>query len=238
MANGYQYENKPRNVFRFALGLWRLMRDPENTKEAGVVELTFNRSRWGKKLARWDRVAEELVQDYPQLAPVVASRKRLARVDLEALIALPPNTLGHTLAKLEMQRGIDPNLVDPLPDNDDGEWLVAHLYETHDFWHVLTGFAFNEEGEYGVAGVYLGQLPNATFFAFMVSIVMMKTVWKDGDQLGKQFRALCEGYQIGQRSLPMVGLDWSQLWHRDLEELRRELNITEAGRIDQTALAA
>jgi len=35
-----------------------------------------------------------------------------------------------------------------------------------------------------------------------------------------------------------VGLDWSQLWHRDLEELRRELNITEAGRIDQTALAA
>jgi len=115
---------------------------------------------------------------------------------------------------------------------------VAHLYETHDFWHVLTGFAFNEEGEYGVAGVYLGQLRNATFFAFMLSIVLAKTVWKDGDQLGKQFRALVEGYQIGQRSLPMVGLDWSQLWHRDLEELRRELNITEAGRIDQTALAA
>lgn len=238
MANGYQYENKPRNVFRFALGLWRLMRDPENTKEAGVVELTFNRSRWGKKLARWDRVAEEMVRDYPQLAPVVAARKRLARVDLDTLISLPPNTLGHALAKLEIQRGIDPNLVDPLPDNDDGEWLVAHLYETHDFWHVLTGFAFNEEGEYGVAGVYLGQLPNATFFAFMLSIVMLKTVWKDGDQLGKQFSALCEGYQIGQRSLPMVGLDWSQLWHRDLEDLRRELNITEAGRIDQAALAA
>ncbi|MEZ5572238.1 MAG: hypothetical protein R3E64_09450 [Halioglobus sp.] len=68
MANGYQYENKPRNIFRFALALWRVMRDPENTKEAGIVELTFNRSRWGKKLARWDRVAE-LVGGLPATRP-------------------------------------------------------------------------------------------------------------------------------------------------------------------------
>lgn len=48
MANGYQYDNKPRNIFRFGLAVIRLMRDPENIDEAAIVELTFNRSRWGK----------------------------------------------------------------------------------------------------------------------------------------------------------------------------------------------
>ena len=238
MANGYQFENKPRNIFRFGLAVLRVLRDPDNTKEAGIVELTFNRSRWGKKLARWDLVAQELVADYPQLTPVFSARERLAKVDLDALIALPSNTLGHTLAKLEMQRGIDPNLVDPLPADSDGEWLMAHMYETHDFWHVLTGFGFDMEGEYGVAGVYMGQMRNNTFLAFMLALILVKDLWKDRDHIGEHIRAFCEGHRIGQRSQPMIGLDWSQLWERDMEELRRELNISEAGRIEKAALAA
>lgn len=238
MADGYQFENKPRNIFRFGLAVLRVMRDPENTAEAGVIELTFNRSRWGKKLARWDLVAKEMIEDYPQLESVVAARKRLTKVDLNALIALPDNTFGFTLAKLELQRGIDPSLVDPLPGDSDGDWLLAHLYETHDFWHVLTGFGFNMDGEYGVAGVYMGQLRNSTFFAFMIALVLVRDIWKDRDHLGEHLRAFHQGYQIGQRSQPLVGLDWSQLWERDIEELRQELNISEAGRIEKTALAA
>jgi ubiquinone biosynthesis protein Coq4 len=112
------------------------------------------------------------------------------------------------------------------------------LYETHDFWHVLTGFGFNMEGEFGVAGVYLSQLRNNTFFAFMLALVLVKDIWKDRDHLGEHLRAFCEGYQIGRRSLPLVGLNWSQLWQRDIEELRRELNISAEGRIEKTALAA
>ena len=238
MANGYQFENKPRNIFRFGLAVLRVLRDPENTKEAGIVELTFNRSRWGKKLARWDLVAQELMVDYPQLATIFSARKRLAKVDLDALIALPSNTLGHTLAKLEMQRGIDPNLVDPLPADNDGEWLMAHMYETHDFWHVLTGFGFDMEGEYGVAGVYMGQMRNNTFLAFMLALVLVKDLRKDRENLGKHIQAFCDGHRISQRSQPIVGLDWSALWERDIEELRQELNISEAGRIEKVALAA
>ena len=238
MANGYQFENKPRNIFRFGLAVLRTLRDPVNTKEAGIVELTFNRSRWGKKLARWDLVAQELMVDYPQLATIFSDRKRLAKVDLDTLFALPSNTLGHNLAKLERQRGMDPNLVDPLPADNDGEWLMAHVYETHDFWHVLTGFGFDMEGEYGVAGVYMGQMRNNTFLAFMLAIVLVKDIWNDRDHIGEHIRAFCDGHRIGQRSLPMIGLDWSQLWERDMEELRQELNISEAGRIEKAALAA
>jgi ubiquinone biosynthesis protein Coq4 len=238
MKNGYQYENRPRNVFRFALAVWRVLKDPENTREAGIVELTFNRSRWGSKIARWDQVAAELIQQHPQLKTVIDARRRLPRVDLDELQALPAGTLGHTLAVVERKRDYDPNLIDPLPHDSEGDWLMAHLYETHDFWHVLTGFDFDLEGELGVGGVYMAQLPNATFFGFMLSLIMLKVVWKHPEQHGAILAAFNEGYRIGQRCQPLLGLDWQQLCKRDLNELRSELNIDDAGRIEAFARAA
>ena len=143
MKDGYQYDNRPRNVFRFGLAVWRVLKDPENTQEAAIVELTFNRSRWGRKVARWDQVATELVAQHPQVKPIIDERRRLGRIDLDQLHELPVGTLGHTLAVVERKRDYDPNLVEPLPDDTEGDWLMAHLYETHDFWHVLTGFEFD-----------------------------------------------------------------------------------------------
>ncbi len=238
MKNSYQYENRPRNVFRFALAVWRVLKDADNTHEAAIVELTFNRSRWGKNIARWDQVASELVETYPEIAPELQSRHRLPRVDLDELAALPVGTLGHTLAVVERKRNYDPNLIDPLPDDSEGDWVMAHLYETHDFWHVLTGFDFDLEGELGVGGVYMAQLPNATFFGFMLAVIMLKVVWKHPEQHGDILAAFNEGYRIGKRCKPLIGLDWQSLWSRDLKELRRELNIDDAGRIEAFAEAA
>ena len=48
MKNGYQYENRPRNIFRFALAVWRILQDAENTHEAAIVELP------GQELAEGD----------------------------------------------------------------------------------------------------------------------------------------------------------------------------------------
>ena len=41
MKDGYQYENRPRNVFRFGLAVWRVLKDPENTQEAAIVEREY-----------------------------------------------------------------------------------------------------------------------------------------------------------------------------------------------------
>ena len=238
MANAYQYENRPRNIFRFLLALWRVLKDPENTYEASIVELTFNQSSWGKKIARWDNVAGELVSQHPEIKPIMAARPRLPRIDLDALAKLPPGSLGHTLAKVERARNYDPNLIEPLPVDSDGEWVTAHLYDTHDIWHVLTGFDFDLEGEMGVGGVYMAQLPNATFFGFMTAIILAKVVWKHPGQHGDIIASMHEGYRLGKKCKPLIGLDWESLWSRDLEELRRELGVEQAGRIDNVLLAA
>ena len=146
MATDYKVGNKPRGKLRFGLALWRMLKDLDNIddhlEEAGIVELTFNRSRWGRKLARWDLVAAEAAAENSAVAAAVADKHRMDIIDLEHLKSLPPGTFGHEFAVVQMARGVDPNLVDPLPGDTDGEWLMAHMYETHDFWHFICGFGF------------------------------------------------------------------------------------------------
>ena len=72
----------------------------------------------------------------------------------------------------------------------------------------------------------------------MLSLIMLKVVWQHPEQHGAILAAFNEGYRIGQRCQPLLGLDWQQLCKRDLNELRSELNIDDAGRIEAFARAA
>jgi ubiquinone biosynthesis protein COQ4 len=242
MADGYKVENKPRGVFRFGLAVWRLLKNLDNLdaniEEAGIVELTFNRSRWGRKIARWDLVAAEAAAQDPAVAAAISTKHRLERIELDQLKALPPGTFGHEFAVVQIKRGVDPNLVDPLPGDTDGEWLMAHMYETHDFWHFICGFGFDMEGECGVGGVYMAQQPKNTFFSFMLAMIALENVWKNRDKLPLHVSAFCRGYDIGRKARPLTGLDWQELWARDLEEVREELGISAANRPDTIPLAA
>ena len=221
----YQYSSEPRNPLRFVVGVARLLRDPERTDEAAVVEHTFNRSRWGRKLARWDEVARRAADADPSLAAIMAGRPRLPWIDMDVLRGLPEGSLGRTLATKEDARGMNPNLTDPLPDGSEGEWLVAHLFETHDIWHVVTGNPFDLRGEFGVAGVYMGQLSSPPFFAFMFALLLLHAVWRDPTSVGGKIAAFVGGYVAGRRAARLTGMDWSTLWRRNLDELREELGF-------------
>ncbi|MFQ3199298.1 MAG: ubiquinone biosynthesis protein COQ4 [Zhongshania sp.] len=243
VQEGYKYSSKPRNLFRTMLATWRVLKDNENldanVAEAAIVEIYFNRSRPGRKIARWDLLAKELIDQHPEVTEAMNIKRRISRVDLHKLIAMPVGSFGHTFAQLSLDRGIDPNIVEPLPDTTDADWLIAHLYETHDFWHVLTGNYFNMDGEYGVAGFYMAQMPKFSFIAFFMSLLTLQHVWKKRDDLGSIHRAFYEGYTCGLNAKCVVGLDWESVYSTNLQELRTSLGIVEAGKLPtQLSIAA
>ena len=242
-ARENQYSYNPRNPFRTLLALWRVLRDGEdadaNIEEATIVQFAFNRSRWGRKVARWDLLAQEIAAASPAAAALMQSRVRLPIVDLDRLASMPEGTLGCEFARYAKERGINPNAVDKMPADNDGDWLMAYSYETHDLWHLLTGFYYNLEGEFGVAGFYMGQMPKHAFVAFFTAILLVRTVWNDRDALATHLAAFVEGYELGKRAKCLIGLDWGAAFDRDLEELRVEWNVHNAGRFPAAeALAA
>lgn len=229
-----RYSYKPRNPFRTLLALWRVLRDREdanaNVEEATIVQFAFNRSRWGRKIARWDKLAQEVAAESPTAALLMQQRVRLPEIDLDRLASLPKGTLGHEFASYALKRGINPNAVEKMPTENDGDWLMAYSYETHDLWHLLSGFYYNLEGEFGVAGFYMGQMPKHSFIAFFTSILMLRTVWNDRDAIAAHAAAFVEGYELGKQAKCLIGLDWGSSFDCDLEDLREDWNVRSAGK--------
>ena len=230
-AKKYSYE--PQGFFKTAMALRRMMKeddyDKADVEDAAIVEFAFNRSAWGRKIARWDLLALEAAQSSTEAADLMKKRVRLPPLDIEYLYALPAGTFGHEFARHAIDRGIHPNPVETMPAPNDGDWLMAYMYETHDLWHVMTGFYYNMEGEFGVAGFYMGQLPKFSFIAFFASLLMIRAVWNDRDSIPNLLGAFVEGYTMGRNARCLVGLNWSTIYERDLNEVRQEWGVQEAG---------
>ena len=209
-----------------------------NLEEATIVQFAFNRSRWGRKIARWDLLAQEIAAASPEATALMKERVRLPEINLDQLAALPKDTLGYEFAAYARARGINPNAVEKMPADTDGDWLMAYSYETHDFWHLLIGFYYDLEGEFGVAGFYMGQMPKFSFIAFFTSILMLRTVWNDRDAIAIHTAAFVKGYELGKEARCIVGLDWASAFDRNLEELRVEWGVKSAHKFPKLAVAA
>jgi len=221
----YAYSAEPtRNPLRYARAVWRLIRrDPETTTpEAAIVEIGFARSKLGRRFARWEAVTDHLRRD-PRTAEALRARKPFGPIRLEELAVLPAGTLGRIFADHCRERGIDPNLIQ-VPPTDEIGWMLNHLYQTHDIWHVVTGWGNDLAGEFGLGGFYAAQLGNPAFFGYMLALACLNVIGRRAD-LGPVFDGFSAGYRNGKRTPPLFGADWAGLWSVPIRDVRSHFEI-------------
>jgi ubiquinone biosynthesis protein COQ4 len=227
-STGYAYSARPvRNPFRYARAVWRLIRrDPETTTaEAAIVEMGFARSRLGRRFARWEQTAAVLRAD-ARTAPSLQERRLLGPIDLESLDGLPPRSLGRVFADHCRAREIDPNLIQ-VPPTDEIGWLLNHLYQTHDIWHVVTGWGNDLPGEVGLGAFYAAQFRSPAFFGYMLALIFLNVISRRAD-LDEIFAAFSAGYRGGRAAEPMFGTSWDELWTLPLDQVRGRFAIVQA----------
>jgi ubiquinone biosynthesis protein Coq4 len=222
----YGYSAEPtKNPFKFARALWRLISREANdasTADAAVVELGFVRSRLGRRFARWHVTLDYLKRD-PTTAAAIARREVMGPINLKELENLPEGSLGRVFADHCRTRGINPNLV-YIPPIDDEGWLLNHLFQTHDIWHVVTGWPNDEQGEVGLGGFYCGQMNSPAFYVFMFTLLMSKVVWQKEDP-APLFDAFVSGYRAGKKARPLFATSWKEMWQDPLEDVQHRFGI-------------
>jgi ubiquinone biosynthesis protein COQ4 len=234
----YAYSSSPvRNPFRYALAVWRLVRsDPaKSTEEAAIVEIGFSRSRLGRRFARWEQTVTALKQD-PRTAESFQTRRAFGPIDLEALVLMPAGSLGRVFADHCRARKIDPNLIH-VPPTDEIGFLLNHIYQTHDIWHVVTGWGNDLAGEVGLGAVYAAQFRSPTFFGYMLALIFLNVIWRRAD-LDEIFAAFSAGYRSGKEIEPLFGTDWDALWPLPLTEVRQRFEIERAEIVGEGILTA
>jgi ubiquinone biosynthesis protein COQ4 len=207
----------PLKVARGLRAIARLTADPTQLEEVFVLA---DLAEGSPELVR---LVDELKAD-PRFSRIFIDRPRLGKVDLNELDQLPEGTIGREYAKFMRARGLDHESLLLIDGESDADFFRNHMRETHDLWHVATGFDTDVAGELGLQAFYLahfaGPLP-----VLLLAVGMLNTLFKSMDDADRRLHAMTRGYLLGKRSQPLVGIQWSARWHERLEDLRRERNL-------------
>ena len=135
-----------------------------------------------------------------------------------------PRTLRSRYFEFMGCNSLDAGVFPALQDRTDGEWLYAHLYETHDLWHVLTGFRSDVAGEVGLQGVYLAQLGLRTSY-LLVTASLLRAAAGRASQQRRLLQALVDGWVLGTEARPLLGFPFADWLDRPLDDARAALHI-------------
>ena len=211
---------KLRSLVKLVRATVRLVRDPNRLDE--VIDLADDIS----DTSAFDAILDH-VRRQPDGPVALAARARI-RLDLPRLRALPPGTFGHAAARFLDERGLDPEAFPRRPTPDGNTWLRAHLYESHDLWHVATGFDTDVAGEAGLQAFYLAQFP-ARLASILLAIVFFNTFLYRFDEKDARMDAIVRGWQLGKTARQLIGVRWDELWEQPLAEVRARLDLPVAG---------
>lgn len=170
------------------------------------------------------KLVVEFLSRYPQGRQAFQERPRLGKVDLQQLHKLPENTLGYLYADHMIKNSLTP-LQAGNADNDHA-YLAAHITETHDIWHIVTGCDINITGEIQLEAFYMTQLYASRFWMALLAKNLLKAALFNVELSGQYLDALSKGWMMGIQARPLFGIQWNTLWETPLEDIRASLNIS------------
>jgi S-adenosylmethionine uptake transporter len=180
-------------------------------------------------IAEGARVRGEIADPYAssELESMWQKRFYAPRYDIDRLLQLPPDSLGGAYARHMKAHGLRPDFYEDAAPRHRMHYLRMRLRQTHDIWHILSGFGTDEFGEVGLQGFYFAQFTNGQS-ALIAAAALLKSVLRGrfGD-LEKHVDAFCEGYCNGKRAERLLGVEWEEFWTEPVESLRRRYRIAE-----------
>lgn len=123
---------------------------------------------------------------------------------LEMLRQLPNGTLGR-----EYVRFLEDNEFEPF---NSGDWIQ----QTHDIWHVITGFGSSPHDEFLLQVFTRAQVFRPTS-AIVVLVGLLTGICN--------FQEIRYVLKMGQQAQPLIDWDIQSDWNTPLTEVRKKLNV-------------
>ncbi len=201
----------------------RLLADPEATGEVFVIIREMAGWRSYERLFRRvlaDPVGRRVLERETDLLDLLGDHARLR--------AMPTGSLGRTYADFVTAERITADGLVEASAVYESEFLderarkLSHrLRDTHDLWHVLTGYGRDLVGEAALLAFTYGQTRNPGL-AFIVTMAFFKGRSEGRTGLGSVY---WRAYRRGRRASLLPAVDWEAEMARPLEILRTELTL-------------
>ena len=195
----------------------RITLDPTNLDEVFVL------ADLSEESPQLLKILEEVKAD-PRFGVIMRERPRLGRVDQDELGQLPEGTLGERYAAFMRARGLRHENLQLVEGESDLSFLRNHMRETHDLWHVATGFHTDVAGELGLQSFYLAQF-KGPLPVILLAVGMINTYFRGMDDADRRMAAIVRGWLLGKRSDALFGFRWAEHWETPLVALRERLGL-------------
>lgn len=205
------------DYFHTLKGVVGMLRDPEGTSSVFDIEDGL------RKLQATENILEA-VRDQPGVAEMIDARWLAPPPDVERLAESPRGTLGWHFAHHLIDNGFDPDYYRRIDIQNDVDYVLMRMRQTHDLWHVLTGIGTSRIGELSLKSFELAQT-RRPLAAVITCGGVMRYLFHDPDQLGDVLEAISHGYWLGHHAKPMLAQKWEEGWDRPLAAWREQLNL-------------
>jgi ubiquinone biosynthesis protein COQ4 len=195
--------------------LGTLARDPGRLDQVLILAEAVNAEAIGRAI--------EHIDEDPAGRALLADQPRIDRdhIDFDALRRLPDGTLGREYTRFLDSNGITPDVFAKLPDVGDlrAAYVMLRMRQTHDLWHVLTGYQPDVRGEVLLQAFTYGQTraPSSLLLALFAS-VRWAFRWPN------QTKALRDAFTRGKTAAFLPLFRWEEHWETPVADLRRRLD--------------
>jgi ubiquinone biosynthesis protein Coq4 len=197
-------------------GFLNLMRDPTRVDSVfDIVEGFHDTEPYRRMIGR--------IRSFPENARIIDERYVQPSVDLRLLALLPEGSLGREYARLMIDHKLDPNFFPKVDLTDETHYVMLRLRQTHDLWHVITGFGVDVKGELGLQAFGLAQLHNPLSVALIAGGLLRGL--REPDGLDPNMGEVTRGWQMGRVAKQLFAQKWDKGWDKPVKIWREELQV-------------
>lgn len=167
----------------------------------------------------------------PVAQEMLKSRYLSPTPDRSYLESLPDGSLGREFERYLADNGLDANLLRESAfieaHRERGEevgYLAERGFQLHDLFHVLTGYDTTPLGEVRVVSFTVAQTP-APYPAMIIASRPLQMVLYKPELLPAVMDAITEGWALGRRAKPLIGVEWEEYWECPVTELREKYGL-------------
>ncbi len=206
---------KETTVVRWAkamLALARLVRDPDDTQQVFEIGERVNGPSHRRLAGTMEASADGrwLMETQPSI-----NAKTLAQCH-----TFPQGTVGRAYADFMQANRLSPELFQA-PERGEGKktrYVEQRMRQTHDLWHVLTGYGTDVPGELELQAFTYGQTGSP-----MSALIVLGGLSRFWSKTPALFRRVRRAYRRGQRSAQLIQVAWEKRWQEPLATVCVEL---------------
>ncbi len=142
-------------------------------------------------------------------------------VDYPKLLQLPEDSFGHAYARFMTERHLTPDLFKAEGALSKQGYVLKRMRQTHDLWHVVTGYETDVPGELELQAFTYAQvgIPSA-----LVLVLFGILRWfLIGPELVVR---VLKAYRRGRQAKTFAATPWEDLWSKPLAQVQAELGVT------------